>query len=192
MRTTETTAASSPVYGTYVVKKGDTLEKIAIRQHTTVGELTKLNKIKRNDHIYIGRKLKVPPESPEDEEISVPVLATYTVKKGDTLDKIAQKHHMSVAAILILNDMKPQDSLYVNRKLKVYAVSRDNGKVEASASTKRGLAVYTVRKGDCVDKIASKASHDCFRISKSQWHEAAGTPHRESEGQSVLGRKRPG
>jgi N-acetylmuramoyl-L-alanine amidase len=156
MRTTETTAAASPVYGTYVVKNGDTLEKIAIRQHTTVGELTKLNKIKRNDHIYIGRKLKVPPESPEDEEIFAPVLTTCTVKKGDTLDKIAQKHHMSVAAILILNDMKPQDPLYVNRKLKVYAVGRENGNVEASASTKRGLVVYTVRKGDSVDKIAAK------------------------------------
>ncbi len=156
MRTSETTAASSPVYGTYVVKKGDTLEKIAIRHRTTVGELTKLNKIKRNDHIYIGRKLKIPLESPEDEEISSPVLASYVVKKGDTLDKIAKKHHMSVAAILILNDMKPQDPLYLNRKLKVYAVGRDNGKTEASVSTKRGLTVYTVRTGDSVEKVAAK------------------------------------
>ena len=155
-RAAETTAASPPVYGTCVVKQGDTLEKIAIRQHTTVGELTKLNKIKRSDHIYIGRKLKVPVESAEDEEISAPVLATYTVKKGDTLDKIAKKHHMSVAAILILNDMKPQDPLYLNRKLKVYAIGRDNGKSETSASTKRSLIVYTVRKGDSLEKVAAK------------------------------------
>jgi len=151
-----TEAASVPVYGTYIVRKGDTLEEIAIRHRTTVGELTKLNKLKRSDQIYIGRKLKVPIEPPEDEDISAPAFATYRVKKGDSLDKVAKKHHMSVAAILILNDMKPQDPLYVNRKLKVYAVGRDNGEVEASASTKRGLALYTVRKGDSLEKIAAK------------------------------------
>jgi LysM repeat protein len=62
---------------------------------------------------------------------------------------------MSVAAILILNDMKPQDPLYLNRKLKVYAIGRDNGKPETSASTKRSLIVYTVRKGDSLEKVAA-------------------------------------
>lgn len=156
VKSAEAASASPPVYGTYIVRKGDTLEEIAIRHRTTVGELTKLNKLKRNDHITIGRKLKVPLEAPEDEEISAPAFATYRVKQGDSLDKIAKKHHMSVAAILILNDMKPQDPLYVNRKLKVYAVGRDNGKVETSAAAKRSLASYTVKKGDSPEKVAAK------------------------------------
>jgi N-acetylmuramoyl-L-alanine amidase len=173
-RTAEATTASLPVYGIYVVRKGDTLEKIAIRHRTTVGELTKLNKLKRKDHICIGRKLKVPIESPGDEEISAPTLATYRVKKGDTLDKIAKKHHMSVAAILVLNDVNPQDPLYVNRKLKVYAVGRGNGKVEASASTKRGLTLYTVRKGDSLEKVAAK-----HRMSVSELRKVNGMRLRE-------------
>jgi N-acetylmuramoyl-L-alanine amidase len=155
-KTAEATATPAPAYGTYVVKKGDTLEKIAIRHRTTVGELTKINAIKRGDSITIGRKLKVPIEPAEGEEASAPVLTTYTVRKGDTFDRIAKKHHMSVAALLILNDMQPQDPLYVNRKLKVYAVGRDNDRKEPPAAAKRNLVMYTVRKGDSLERIATK------------------------------------
>lgn len=155
-KTSETVTVASPPYGTYVVKKGDTLEKIAIRHHTTVGELAKLNSIRRGDRITIGRKLKVPLEPASEEEVSAPTLTSYTVRKGDTLDRIAKKHHMSVAALLILNDMQPQDPLYINRKLKVYAVGRENDRKEPPAAAKRSLTVYTVRKGDTLEKVAAR------------------------------------
>jgi LysM repeat protein len=43
--------------------------------------------------------------------------ATYVVKKGDTLEKIASKHNTSIAALMKVNKIKLSDPLYVNRKL---------------------------------------------------------------------------
>ena len=51
------TKSSSPKYIT--VKKGDTLSKIASREHTTVDKLCALNGLKRTSVIRAGRKLRV-------------------------------------------------------------------------------------------------------------------------------------
>jgi peptidoglycan hydrolase-like protein with peptidoglycan-binding domain len=42
---------------TYVVKKGDTLSEIAVKYHTTVAKLVKLNNIKDPNKIYVGQKI---------------------------------------------------------------------------------------------------------------------------------------
>jgi N-acetylmuramoyl-L-alanine amidase len=95
----------APEIITYQVKKGDTIEKIALMHHTTVRSIRTHNNLKPNDPMYAGRKLKVPVEKP-DEDIPtepmkeqktagkkppavepVPRLATYKVKKGDTPGK---------------------------------------------------------------------------------------------------------
>jgi LysM repeat protein len=47
----------------YRVKKGDTLGAIATRYGTTIRVLMELNRLKRPDPLYVGRKL-VLPESP--------------------------------------------------------------------------------------------------------------------------------
>lgn len=43
----------------YIVKKGDTLSKIAVEHNTTVSILCKLNNIKRTSTLMIGKKLRV-------------------------------------------------------------------------------------------------------------------------------------
>ena len=48
-----------PVETVYVVKKGDTLGKIAQKYNTTYQALAKLNNIKDPDKIYVGQKLKI-------------------------------------------------------------------------------------------------------------------------------------
>ena len=48
-----------PVETVYVVKKGDTLSKIAQKYNTTYQALAKLNNIKDPDKIYVGQKLKI-------------------------------------------------------------------------------------------------------------------------------------
>ena len=48
-----------PASTIYVVKKGDTLAKIASKHNTTVENLVKLNNIKNPDVILIGQKLKM-------------------------------------------------------------------------------------------------------------------------------------
>lgn len=48
-----------PVQTVYVVKKGDTLSKIANKYGTTTTKLAQLNNIKNPDLIYIGQKIKI-------------------------------------------------------------------------------------------------------------------------------------
>ncbi|MBO6024442.1 MAG: LysM peptidoglycan-binding domain-containing protein [Bacteroidales bacterium] len=43
----------------YVIKKGDTLGKIAARHHTTVNSLCRLNGMKKTDKLKIGRRIRV-------------------------------------------------------------------------------------------------------------------------------------
>ncbi len=43
----------------------------------------------------------------------------YTIKKGDTLSKIARKHHTSVKALCKLNNIKPDATLRIGKKIRV-------------------------------------------------------------------------
>ena len=96
---------------TYRVKKGDTLDKIASRHETTVAELLKLNNMKLKDPLWVDRKLKVPAPTVREEEKAAPEVITYKVKKGDTLEKIALKHHTTVRSIRTLNHLKANDPM---------------------------------------------------------------------------------
>ncbi len=45
-----------------MVKKGDTLEKIASKHNTTIMALMKVNRIKLDEPLYVNRKLIIPRE----------------------------------------------------------------------------------------------------------------------------------
>ncbi|MEN6320311.1 MAG: LysM peptidoglycan-binding domain-containing protein [Syntrophaceae bacterium] len=113
-----------PVVSVYKVKKGDTVEKIAKKHNTTISVLLKLNNMKLKEPLYFGRKLKVPSTEKKKVEVKKTVVVkhkvhTYRVKKGDTLDKIAQKYKTSISELRALNKMKRTDVLYVDQKLKL-------------------------------------------------------------------------
>ncbi len=172
---------AAPEVITYQVKKGDSLEKIALAHHTTVRSIRTLNNLKPNDPMYAGRKLKVPVEKPDEELPAEPVeaakgqktaakktpavepaqkFATYRVKKGDTLEKIASRNDTTTAELLKLNNMKLKEPLYVDRKLKVPVAEKEKGRDAASekkaAVKPRKSVTYTIKKGDTLEKIASK------------------------------------
>lgn len=70
----------------YVVKKGDTLTKIANKYNTTYQKLASYNNIKDPNKIYIGQIIKIPGTLTNINPV------TYVVKKGDTLSSIANKY----------------------------------------------------------------------------------------------------
>ena len=69
----------------YIVKKGDTLSKIASKYGMSYQELADYNYIKDPNKIYPGQIIKIP------DNIQIKP-TTYVVKKGDTLIKIAKKY----------------------------------------------------------------------------------------------------
>lgn len=97
---------------TYTVKKGDFLGKIAKAHNTSVAAILKMNPdIKDSDIIYIGQKLKIP---------SVSKAKYYTVRKNDTLSKIAVDNKTSISSLLKLNpSIKNKDVINIGQKIRV-------------------------------------------------------------------------
>jgi N-acetylmuramoyl-L-alanine amidase len=124
--TSEKSPASAPPPATkiYRVKKGDTLDKIARRNNTTIGVLLKLNKMKMHEPLYVGKKLRLPSAEATTGEAQKATgketkTQVYRVKKGDTLDKIARRYNTSISELRRLNRIKRADVLYVDQKLKL-------------------------------------------------------------------------
>ena len=99
---------------TYIVKKGDILERIAVRHGTTIRILMKVNNIKSKNRIYVGQKLKIPGT---DSVPMVPVV--YVVKRGDNLESIAGKYGTTIRALMKVNNIRSRNRIYVGQKLKI-------------------------------------------------------------------------
>ena len=110
----------------YTVKHGDTLWKIAKKHKVSIGEIRRLNKMKRKDVIRSGMKLVIkegrqPAATLAKEKKKEPkkIAKLYTVKKGDTLWEIARRHRTSVADLRRLNKMEHKDVIHAGMKLTV-------------------------------------------------------------------------
>ncbi len=80
------------------VKKGESLLSIAKHYDTSVKEIMTLNSLK-NKHVKTGQLLMITSAPPSKESANTRKIATkaYTVKPGDTVYSIAQKHDISIA-----------------------------------------------------------------------------------------------
>lgn len=115
-------AAPSLSFKEVVVKKGDSLEKIARQHKSTVEEILRLNALS-SSFLRVGQVLKVAPSEKKSSVAKSSAQETiyYTVKVGDSPWTIAQKHHLKVEELLKLNGLndakarklKPGDRLRV-------------------------------------------------------------------------------
>lgn len=124
-------APASASSTTYIVKKGDTLTKIAKTYNTTVTTLKKINNLTSNT-IKVKQKLVVSTSSTtttgqasaatEKTETTTSATKvttnTYTVVKGDTLSKISRQTGMTVTKLKALNNLK-SNTIKVGQKLKL-------------------------------------------------------------------------
>ncbi len=101
---------------TYKVVSGDSLSRIAAKYHTTSKALQELNGL-TSATIRAGQVLKVPAtgaastsSSPDASVTAVTPASssdtnTYTIKAGDSLDKIARTLHVSASELMSLNGL---------------------------------------------------------------------------------------
>ena len=172
-------------YDLYIVKKGDTLYKIANTYNISVNELKKINNL-TSDTLSIGDQLLVPIIEESDYTI-------YIVKKGDSLYSIAQKYNTTVDSIKKLNNLA-SNLLSINQQLKIptkkeeevqnfynytvvpgdtlYSIAKNNNTTVETIKSINNLSsnvidvgmqlklpinfVYTVKKGDSLYSIAQK------------------------------------
>lgn len=94
----------------YLVKKGDSLSKIASKFNVTLQELIEINQIQNPDLIYVNQEIKIP----VNEE-------KYRVRKGDSLWKIAEKFAVRVSSLIKANNITTPDKIYIGQELLIPA-----------------------------------------------------------------------
>ena len=100
------------------VKPGDTLSELAQRHGTSVRALRQLNDLPGNSVIYAGSRLRLPGGGRSRGASSRGAAERgYTVRAGDTLSEIAQRHGVSVRSIRVRNRLG--GPLQVGRRLAI-------------------------------------------------------------------------
>ena len=152
---------------TYVVKKRDTLNKIAKRFKVSVEEIKLVNNLE-SVTLRPGERLKIPAkvakqkrrgqetakrESVKSERAALARAAAgqadaarsgtlyHTVRKGETLRSISRKYSLSVGDLADLNGLRKSARLKPGERL---AVKKD------------GPRTYVVKRGDTIYKIANR------------------------------------
>jgi LysM repeat protein len=160
-----TTAAptTQPAPRTYVVKKGDSLWRIAKAQGISIGDLARVNNLTKTSSLKIGQKLQIPsiakaepattatasviPTAISSDASALAAAATpsasdgqmYTVKSGDSLWKIARQQNISVAAIKTANNLT-SDMLKVGQRLHLPTATAIASAVPTAPAASAGIA----------------------------------------------------
>ncbi|QEA50986.1 LysM peptidoglycan-binding domain-containing protein [Leuconostoc lactis] len=113
---------------TITVQAGDTLSKLARANGTTVDALAKANGISNPNLIFVGQQLQTEgtanaaaPAQPAATQPAASANGTYTVKAGDTLNRIAAANGTSVAALAAANGIQNINLIAVGQVLKLSA-----------------------------------------------------------------------
>lgn len=119
---------------THKVVKGDTLSSIARKYNVTLSNLISWNpQISNPNRISIGQVInlsKVSSTTTNSPSVTSPSNGSYTVKKGDTLSKIAKNYKTTVSSIMKLNP-----SIKDANKIRVGQVIKISGTVSNSSTT---------------------------------------------------------
>ena len=132
----------------YVVKRGDSLWKIANDYGVTVDVLTELNNLTTNG-LQIGQQLIVPAQASDTPANEI----VYTVKKGDSLWTIAQQYNTTISALKTRNNLT-SNVLSIGQQLIIPSSTQTPS--NDSNNTQPAEKTYVVQRGDSLWLIASK------------------------------------
>lgn len=143
------------------VQPGETLSQIADRLGISMTRLMKLNGITNPDHVESGSKLTVPnsvSSSGRAQGTSTSSNAKttkVTVKDGETLSEIADRHGMSVNELVRLNALSNADHVETGSTLRVKASSVASSRSAAGPSSyRKGSSQHVVQPGENLSTIA--------------------------------------
>jgi membrane-bound lytic murein transglycosylase D len=155
-------------YGTYTVRKGDTLGQLAELADLRSARIRELNPGVDFDRLQIGEKLRLPfrtaqaltdrPARRESEEAPRTAARTggamHTVKSGETLSEIARDNGVTVAELQRANDLDGT-TIRAGQELRIPAASRTTT-ASAEPADEKGAEKkeHVVSSGDSLWSIA--------------------------------------
>lgn len=160
---------------TITVQAGDTLSKLARANGTTVDALVKANGISNPNLIFVGQQLQTegtanaaaPAQSAATQPAaSAPAASangTYTVKAGDTLNRIAAANGTSVAALAAANGIQNINLIAVGQVLKLSADAAAPAATPAPAQPAAPAQTQPAASGSVPDDVKYIAAADTNR-----------------------------
>lgn len=155
---------------TITVQAGDTLSKLARANGTTVDALVKANGISNPNLIFVGQQLQTegtanvaasaqPAATPAASAPAATANGTYTVKAGDTLNRIAAANGTSVAALAAANGIQNINLISVGQVLKLST----DATTAAPAQTQPAAPAQPAASGSVPDDVKYIAAADTNR-----------------------------
>ena len=135
----------------HIVQQGENLLRIANQYNITVSEIKEVNRLS-SDHIRAGQRLIIKQANQEN-----PIY--YTVKRGDTLTRIAVSNNTSVAKIrewnrLPNNNIRENQRLIVGHEVKEPPPSPPQQTQRAEQVPLGNNRTHTVKKGENLYRIS--------------------------------------
>lgn len=176
-----TTAVAAPLR--YTVRAGDSVSSIAGRYGLSTASVLAANGLSWKSMIFPGQVLRLTTPIPATAvtrtstpatPITTPTAATsggrYTIKKGDTISRIASRHGMSTASVLRANGLTASSIIYPGQTIAIPGASTGiavqtvasitpaappaAAPSDPAASTSAAHSSYTIRRGDTLSSIA--------------------------------------
>ena len=139
-----------PTTQVYIIRKGDTLGKIAQKYGTSVGQIRSWNNLS-GTRIRVGQRLTIYTSGTAQAE---PERIVYKVRRGDTLSRIGQKYGVSVDSIKQWNNLNGS-TIKTGQRLTIHP-----------GQTAPEYVVYDVRRGDSLGQIARQYGTSISQIKR--------------------------
>lgn len=107
-------AVAPPAGGVYRVRPGDNLAAIARRYGVGTRELASANRLRNPDRLMPGQTLEIPGGHASASRPSV-----YTVRRGDTLSRIAQRFGVSQRELASINGLSSRHVIRAGQQLRL-------------------------------------------------------------------------
>ncbi|MBR1965523.1 MAG: LysM peptidoglycan-binding domain-containing protein [Lentisphaeria bacterium] len=159
-------AAATGAGSVYIVRRGDSLSKIAARHRIKTLDLAKANNLQLNSVIRIGQKLTIPGAKSVSKntakkstysEVKKNTSARsglYVVRKGDSISRIAKRCKVKRADLMAANNLNENSILRIGQTLKLPGAKVVN---EESVVVDKNEEVVVTPTVDSEEKVAESS-----------------------------------
>ncbi|MEE2821551.1 MAG: LysM peptidoglycan-binding domain-containing protein [Acidobacteriota bacterium] len=136
----------------YVVRRGDSLSRIAFRYGVRVDDLLRWNSLTARGLIHPGQRIRILSTTESGRPGSARQAPdNYVVRRGDNPSKIASMYGVRVDDLLRWNSLNASSLIHPGQRIRIFSTTES----EQSGSARQVPDHHVVRRGDSLSRIAS-------------------------------------